>query len=99
MDENCNRVPVDMRDNSANKNIFRIGVVTSDYHEHSRGSVRLLGISQFYIKLLELRGYNVLHLPYTEFRTDDKLIDRVKYINGKIKLIVENGLVSKSAEA
>ena len=82
--------------NTVNKNVFRIGVLTYDYHDYTRGSVKLLGIMQLYIRLLELRGYNVLHLPYTEFRIDDKLIDRVKYINDKIKTIVQNGLIENS---
>lgn len=41
-------------------------------------------------KLLQIQGYKILTVPYTEFKPKDNLIQRVKYIETKLKSIVNS---------
>lgn len=61
-----------------------------DYHDMTRKTTAPLGVNQLYTRLLELKGYKVLQIPYTEFNPKDKLVSRVQYIESKLKLIVSN---------
>jgi hypothetical protein len=54
------------------------------------GLNEVMGRVKFYSKLLEKKGYKVLLLPYMKEYTNQPLIERAKYINEKLKLLLEN---------
>ncbi|CAH0673802.1 unnamed protein product [Spodoptera exigua] len=86
VDAKCHPVPLDKAEN--NKSVFRIAVLGLDYHDMSRKSAVPLGINQLHTRLLELKGFKVLQIPYTEFSPKDKLVTRVQYIEKRLKEIV-----------
>ncbi|XP_047026052.1 FAST kinase domain-containing protein 4 [Helicoverpa zea] len=88
VDSKCHPVPLEKAKN--NKSVFRIAVLGLDYHDMTRKTTAPLGVNQLYTRLLELKGYKVLQIPYTEFNPKDKLVSRVQYIESKLKLIVSN---------
>ncbi|XP_022834426.1 protein TBRG4 [Spodoptera litura] len=86
VDAKCHPVPLDKAEN--NKSVFRIAVLGLDYHDMARKSAVPLGINQLHTRLLELKGFKVLQIPYTEFSPKDKLVTRVQYIEKRLKEIV-----------
>lgn len=67
---------------------YRVGILVQDYHDFCRGRVELTGVNLLAIHLLEAKGYSVLTIPYTEFRSKDNLVRRVQYIESKLKEVV-----------
>ncbi|XP_075976149.1 FAST kinase domain-containing protein 4 isoform X2 [Anticarsia gemmatalis] len=88
VDAKCHPVPLDKAVN--NKSVYRIAVLGLDYHDMTRKTIAPLGINQFYSRLLELKGYKVLQIPYTEFNSKDKLVSRVQYIEKRLKDLVSH---------
>ncbi|KAK2575695.1 hypothetical protein KPH14_012085 [Odynerus spinipes] len=72
----------DVTDNSTNT---RVAIMVHDYHDYSRGKEELLGVIQFYNKILTAKGYKVLNISYHNFSVNDKLVKRVHYLNEQIK--------------
>lgn len=46
------------------------------------------GFNALAFKLLEKTGYHVLQIPHNEFKTSDKVLKRVQYLDTKLKNIV-----------
>ncbi|KAG6448228.1 uncharacterized protein LOC115442258 [Manduca sexta] len=88
VDAKCHPVPLEKAAND--DRIFRIAVLGLDYHDMTRKTAVPLGINQFYTRLLQLKGYKVLQIPYTEFNPKDKLVTRVQYIEKKLKDLVNS---------
>ncbi|KAJ8724643.1 hypothetical protein PYW08_016117 [Mythimna loreyi] len=88
VDAKCHPVPLDKAEN--NKSVYRIAVLGLDYHDMTRKSAVPLGINQLETRLLTLKGFKVLQIPYTEYNPKDKLVSRVKYIEKRLKEIVSN---------
>lgn len=59
-----------------------------DYHDMCKEQVEPTGLNVFAVKLLEVQGYRVVVVPYTEFNCRDKLVHRVQYLESKLKEIV-----------
>lgn len=64
---------------------FRVAFIAYDYHDMCKGRSEPSGINAFAARMLEANGYKVLTIPYNEFRTRDKIIRRVQYIESKLK--------------
>ncbi|KAI5635146.1 FAST kinase-like protein, subdomain 2 domain-containing protein [Phthorimaea operculella] len=86
VDAKCHPVPLEKAVN--NKNVFRIAVLGLDYHDMTRKTVVPTGVFQLYTKLLQLKGYKVLQIPYTEWNPKDKLAARVQYIESRLKALI-----------
>ncbi|KAL0881340.1 hypothetical protein ABMA27_001220 [Loxostege sticticalis] len=88
VDEKCHPVPLEKAANDKSK--FRIAVLGLDYHDMTRKTQVPLGVNHLYTRLLELKGFKVLQIPYTEFNPKDKLVSRVQYINSRLQQLVAN---------
>lgn len=67
---------------------FRIALMVCDYHDFCRCcSGELTGATILQHRLLSGLGYAVLPIPHTEYGPKDVLMDRVRYINEKIKTV------------
>lgn len=88
VDAKCHPVPLDKAVN--NDSVYRIAVLGLDYHDMTRKTSAPLGINQLYTRLLQLKGYRVLQIPYTEFNPKEKLVTRVQYIEKRLKELVSN---------
>ncbi|CAH0724022.1 unnamed protein product, partial [Brenthis ino] len=86
VDSKCHPVPLD-KVNDRN-DVHRIAVLGLDYHDLTRKEPVPLGANKLYNKLLQLKGFKVLQIPYTEFNPKDKLVTRVQYIEKRLKEIV-----------
>lgn len=60
-----------------------------DYHNMCIGKVEPTGANVLNSRLLEACGYKVLEVPYTDFKVTDKLVQRVQYLENRIKNIVK----------
>lgn len=59
-----------------------------DYHDFCRGGENeLTGPTSLQHRLLSGLGYSVLPIPHTEYGCKDVLMNRVRYINEKIKTL------------
>ncbi|XP_052758137.1 FAST kinase domain-containing protein 4 [Galleria mellonella] len=92
VDAKCHPVPLQKA--ASQKSVFRIAVLGLDYHDMTRKAVHPIGINQLYTRLLELKGFKVLQLPYTEYNPKDKLVARVQYIEKKLKEIISSAPAS-----
>ncbi|XP_063635468.1 FAST kinase domain-containing protein 4 [Cydia splendana] len=88
IDSKCHPVPLEKAAND--KSVFRIAVLGLDYHDLTRKSAVPLGIYQLYTRMLQLKGFKVLQIPYTEFNPRDKLVTRVQYIEKRLKEIISD---------
>ncbi|XP_063827727.1 FAST kinase domain-containing protein 4 [Ostrinia nubilalis] len=88
VDEKCHPVPLEKAANDKSK--FRIAVLGLDYHDMTRRAPAPLGLCHLCARLLELKGFKVLQIPYTEFNPKDKLVSRVQYINTRLQQLVSN---------
>lgn len=86
VDSKCHPVPLDQA--KGRNDVHRIAVLGLDYHDLTRKEPVPLGANKLYNKLLQLKGFKVLQIPYTEFSPKDKLVTRVQYIETKLKEIV-----------
>ncbi|KRT82285.1 hypothetical protein AMK59_4360 [Oryctes borbonicus] len=87
-DAKCNPIlPENYKKDSPDQK--RIAVIALDYHDMCKGSTEPIGVNTLAIKLLTALGYQVLTIPYTEYRPKDKLVDRVKYLESKLKHLVQ----------
>ncbi|XP_045467334.1 FAST kinase domain-containing protein 4 [Harmonia axyridis] len=68
----------------------RIAIMTLDYHDMTKGRSEPIGINVFAKRILEAKGYKVLHIPYNEFNPQRKLISRVQYLEKNLKELVMN---------
>lgn len=60
-----------------------------DYHDMCKGLTNdPNGFNALAVKLLQKTGYSVLLIPHTEFKTSDKVLKRVQYLDSKLKDIV-----------
>ncbi|XP_063547944.1 FAST kinase domain-containing protein 4 [Cydia strobilella] len=88
IDSKCHPVPLEKAAND--KSVFRIAVLGLDYHDLTRKAAVPLGIYQLYTRMLRLKGFKVLQIPYTEFNPRDKLVTRVQYIENRLKEIISD---------
>lgn len=56
----------------------------------TRGRIEPSAINALATKLLAAKGYKVLPIPYSEFKPRDKLVNRVKYLESKLKEVVNS---------
>ena len=68
---------------------FRIAVLSLHYHDYSRGETEPLGYIKLCRRLLEAKGYTILCVPHTEFKAEDKIIERMSFIKNRIADIVK----------
>lgn len=47
------------------------------------------GFSALQIKLLRIQGYHVVEVPFSEFNTSEKILNRVQYLDDKLKEILK----------
>lgn len=61
-----------------------------DFNEICQGNTQneISGWSALSHTLLEKKGYTVIHVPYDEFNTSDKLLKRVEYLDAKLRQVV-----------
>lgn len=72
-------------------NNFRIAFMIFDFHDLCKGQTNEPnGYNALAVRLLTKNGYRVLNIPHTEFSTSDKLLQRVQYLDTKLKEIVKN---------
>ncbi|XP_063368404.1 FAST kinase domain-containing protein 4 [Cydia amplana] len=88
IDSKCHPVPLEKAAND--KSVFRIAVLGLDYHDLTRKTAVPLGIYQLYTRMLQLKGFKVLQIPYTEFNPREKLVTRVQYIEKRLKEIISD---------
>ncbi|XP_060802175.1 FAST kinase domain-containing protein 4 [Amyelois transitella] len=88
VDAKCHPVLLEKAVN--NKSVFRIAVLCLDYHDMTRRAVVPLGVYQLYTRMLQLKGFKVLQIPYTEYNPKDKLVTRVQYIEKKLKNLIKS---------
>ena len=62
-----------------------MAVQVCDYHDMCKGKSELTGMYVLSEKLLNAMGYKTLAVPYTEFRSSDKIVNRVQYLESKLK--------------
>ncbi|KAJ9598378.1 hypothetical protein L9F63_010900 [Diploptera punctata] len=74
---------------SAAKGI-RIGIMALDYKDMCRGSPEPNGVITLSARLLEKTGYKILCIPYTEYNPREKLVQRVKYLDSRLKTLVKS---------
>ncbi|XP_041968027.1 FAST kinase domain-containing protein 4 [Aricia agestis] len=86
VDSKCHPVPLNKA--AERKDVHRIAVLALDYHDMSRKVPVPLGVNVLYSRLLQLKGYKVLEIPYTEFNPKDKLVARVQYIEKRLKELI-----------
>lgn len=64
----------------------RIALLVHSYHDVCRGCHNeLAGISHLIQRLTTESGYKILSVPYTEYNSKSNLLDRVQYLEKKIK--------------
>lgn len=69
----------------------RVAMMVLDYHDMCKGLTNdPNGFSALAVKLLRTTGYSVLIIPHTEFKTSDKVLTRVQYLDSKLKNIVRH---------
>nr|XP_022919922.1 FAST kinase domain-containing protein 3, mitochondrial [Onthophagus taurus]XP_022919923.1 FAST kinase domain-containing protein 3, mitochondrial [Onthophagus taurus] len=83
LDDKSNPIPLDSPKTSNKK----VAILMHQYQDMCKGSNEPSGLSNFITKLVEIKGYKVITIPYTEYRPKDKLVDRVKYLQRKLKSI------------
>ncbi|XP_014216202.1 uncharacterized protein LOC106644989 [Copidosoma floridanum] len=88
VDSKCSPVPISAK-SVKQKGVFRIAILTCCYHDFCRGVTEVVGPMKFYCKLLQIQGYKIMIIPYTDVNFKDKLIQRVQYINDNIKKLVK----------
>ncbi|KAF2900520.1 hypothetical protein ILUMI_05669 [Ignelater luminosus] len=86
VDKKCNPLPLNKQDTSDQ---IKVAVMTHNYHDTCRGRTEPTGITSLFARLLEAQGYRILTVPYTEFSPRDKLASRVKYLETKLKALVQ----------
>ncbi|XP_057664236.1 uncharacterized protein LOC130898756 [Diorhabda carinulata] len=86
LDKNCTPLPFEQA--KMNKNATRVALLIFDYHDMCRGKISPTGTNDFAIRLLDTRGYKILTVPLTEFKSRDKLVHRAQYLEAKLKEIV-----------
>ncbi|CAH2085882.1 unnamed protein product [Euphydryas editha] len=86
VDSKCHPVPLDKA--ASRKDVYRIAVLGLDYHDFTRKELVPLGVNKLYSRLLQLKGFRVLEIPYTEFSPKEKLVTRVQYIEKRLKEII-----------
>ncbi|XP_050499186.1 FAST kinase domain-containing protein 4 [Diabrotica virgifera virgifera] len=87
LDKKCSPLPLDQA--KINEDATRVAILAFDYHDMCRGKVEPTGVNNFAIRVLEAQGYKILTIPFTEFRARDKLVNRVQYIESKLKETVK----------
>lgn len=61
-----------------------------DFHDLCKGKRNdPNGYNALAIRLLTSKGYRVLNIPHNEFSTSEKLLQRVQYLDRKLKEIVK----------
>ncbi|XP_034828542.1 FAST kinase domain-containing protein 4 [Maniola hyperantus] len=95
VDSKCHPVPLEKAANR--KDVHRIAVLGLDYHDLTRKVQLPLGVNNLYSRLLELKGFKVLEIPYTEFNPKDKLVTRVQYIEKRLKELVSQSNTSRTS--
>ncbi|XP_050678006.1 FAST kinase domain-containing protein 4 [Leptidea sinapis] len=83
VDSKCHPVPLKKAEND--KSVHRIAVLALDYHDMTRKVPAHCGLYTLYTNLLQLKGFKVLHIPYTEYNPKDKLVSRVQYVEKRLK--------------
>lgn len=64
----------------------RIAVLSLGYFDMCQGTELVPdGASALYQRILEAKGYKVLMVPYTEFVPSKRLIEKVQFLDQKIK--------------
>lgn len=58
-----------------------------DYHDMCRGISEVHGGNVLIERLLKSQGYKLLTVLHTEFNPRDKLVQRVQYLEKKLKTI------------
>ncbi|XP_073980650.1 FAST kinase domain-containing protein 4 isoform X2 [Rhodnius prolixus] len=66
----------------------RVAIMCWDYHDNTRGRVGLNGASALAVGLLQKSGYRVFSIDHNEYNVKDKLPERVKYLEEKLKRTV-----------
>ncbi|CAH0552712.1 unnamed protein product [Brassicogethes aeneus] len=87
LDKKCNPLPLN---DKTNKEAKKIALMAYDFYDMSKGRVEPTGVNVLASNFLKAQGYKVLSVPFTEFKCRDKLVHRVKYIESKLKEIVNN---------
>ncbi|XP_011504570.1 PREDICTED: protein TBRG4 [Ceratosolen solmsi marchali] len=86
VDNNCTPFPINL---TLSEEINRVAVLSVTFSEMCYELTEVMGKIKFYSKLLEKKGYKVLLLPYKEEQSKQPLISRAKFINEKLKQLLE----------
>lgn len=60
-----------------------------DYHDICKGRNDLTGVNAFQQRLLTGMGYRIVTIPYTDFKVTDKIVNKVQYLENRLKEAVK----------
>lgn len=86
-DKKCNPVALDKI--KTTPDAIRVAIIAQDYHDMLKGRQEPTGVHLLIAQLLKEQGYQLLRIPYTEFNPRDKLVNRVQYLETKLKALVK----------
>ncbi|KAH1019141.1 FAST kinase domain-containing protein 4 [Dendroctonus ponderosae] len=86
LDKNCNPLPLN---ETIGADRIRVAVLTYDYHDVCKGKMELTGITAFHERLLEAMGYQIVSIPFTDFKVTEKIVKKVQYLENRLKQAVQ----------
>jgi len=86
LDKTCNPQPLTQ---TSGDNLARVAIQVYDYHDMCKGRLEVTGVNVLCQRLLSAMGYKVVTVPYTEYKPRDKIVNRVKYLEAKLKEAVK----------
>lgn len=89
IDKKCNPVSFDKYEKSP-EDYIKVAFLADDYNDMCRGRVELTGVNVLAGRLLESKGYRIIHVPHSEYKIRDKLVNRVQCLEAKIKALQQH---------
>lgn len=87
LDKNC--TPLALEATPKNSQATRVAILVLGYHDTCIGArYQPNGFQAFSKRLLEARGYKVLSVLHSEFSPSSKLVNRVQFLEQKLKSLV-----------
>ncbi|KAL1509485.1 hypothetical protein ABEB36_004210 [Hypothenemus hampei] len=86
VDSTCNPLPLS---EVKAKQGLKIALLALDYHDICKGKMELTGLSLLIQRLLSAMGYHTVLIPHTEFKSTDKIVNKVQYLENRLKEVVK----------
>ncbi|CAG9769332.1 unnamed protein product [Ceutorhynchus assimilis] len=88
LDKSCN--PLQLDDSTVpDSEKIKVAILALDYHDMCKGRMEVTGIQALCQKLLTAMGYRIVEIPYTDFKATDKIVNKVQYLENKLKQTVK----------